>query len=172
MTTLAWDGKEMAADSQSTSGSLVSYTVKIFKTDTYIMAFSGAIDEGYMFKAILDDEMKAKDCRFTKGFTAMVWHDDGTMEEYFDTMVPVPVTDKYVASGNGIEIAMAAMHCGKTAREAVELAKKLNIYTGGKIISYSWENIKKKGKKKKNESLPTDHSKVEILPVSGGPEQA
>lgn len=173
MTTVAWDGKEMAADSQATNGTLILSSTKIFKADNYIMAFTGSIDEGYMFKAILDEEIKTKDCRFTKGFCGLVWQEDGTIEEYFDTMVPVPVEEKYCTAGSGSEIALAALMCGKSAREAVELAKKLDIYTGGKVISYSWkEPVGRKGKKKKNEQLRASdiQESVREIPAIGEPE--
>lgn len=169
MTTCAFDGKELAADSQFTDGNLKGTTVKIFQTDEYIMAFSGALDEGYQFKMILDDELKAKDCKFSKGFGALVWTSDGEITEWFDTMVPVPVYEKYAALGSGTAVALAAMHSGKTAREAVEIAKKLDVYTGGKVISYSWDPIKK-DKKKKNEQLSKRHLQKPVLEVSGAGE--
>lgn len=175
MTTLAWDGREMAADSQSTlNGSIPNGVIKIFKEEDYILAFCGSIDEGYMFKAVMADELKAKDCRFTKDFSAMVWTSDGEMTEWYDSIIPVPVCDKYVAMGSGAGAALAAMYAGKTAREAVEIAKKVDVFTGGKVISYSWDVIKKKGKKKKNElselqsrvSVETDNPEIlqETLP--------
>lgn len=169
MTTLAWDGREMAADSQSTlNGSIPNGVIKIFKEEDYILAFCGSIDEGYMFKAVMADELKAKDCRFTKDFSAMVWTSDGEMTEWYDSIIPVPVCDKYVAMGSGAGAALAAMYAGKTAREAVEIAKKVDVFTGGKVISYSWDVIKKKGKKKKNdESLSKCYLQEPLREVSG-----
>ena len=171
MTTVAYDGKEMAADSQATSENIKTYTTKIFKGPNYILGFSGPIDEGYVFKAILEEEMKNKDAKLSKGFTALVWWDSGEIEEYYNSMVPVPVIDKYAALGSGMSIALAAMYSGKTAREAVEIAKKLDVYTGGKVISYSWDKIKK-GKKKKNESIEPSDIQEPVCKVSGGAEQA
>lgn len=172
MTTCAYDGKELAADSQATQDShIATYTVKIFKTDTYIMAFTGPIDEGYLFKLILDEEIKAKDCKFSNSFCGIVWTDDGELTEWYGSMIPVPTYDKYLAWGSGAEIALAAMHSGKSAREAVELAKKLDIYTGGKVISYSWNEVKKR-KKNKNESVSISNPSVEIREVSGGQESS
>lgn len=169
MTTIAWDSKEMAADSQLTQNGLVTHTVKIWKGSNFILAVCGAIDEGYAFKAVLEGEMKEKNAAISKDFAAMVWWDSGEIEEYYNTMVPVPVYGKYNAMGSGAPVALAAMHAGKSAREAVELAKKLDAYTGGKVVSYSWDKVKK-GKKKKNEPVPTDHLQVEVREVSGGGE--
>jgi hypothetical protein len=171
VTTIAWDGKELAADSQATSEGLVSYTVKIFKGDNYIMAYAGPIDEGYAFKAIMEGEAKAKDMSISKNFAALVWWDTGEIEEWYSSMIPVPVIDKYASLGSGSAIALAAMYSGATAKEAVELAKKLDAFTGGKIISYGWDKVKK-GKKKKNEQLPASDLQEPLREVSGGPEQA
>ncbi|SRR5258708_18354719 len=173
MTTICWDGKEMAADSQSTyNGSLVNNTIKIFQGINYIMAFCGAIDEGYAFKAVLEGEMKNKDASISKDFGALVWWDTGVIEEYYDSLIPVPVIDKYSAMGTGAAVALTAMHCGKTAREAIEMAKKFDAFTSGKVISFSWTNVKKGKKKKKNEQLPADHIQEPVCEIPGGTESS
>lgn len=170
MTTLAWCGKEMAADSQATSGALKALNAtKIFKEEHYIMAFSGSIDEGYMFKAVLDDELKAKDCSISKDFCSMVWWDTGDYEEYFDGLVAIPFDGKFNAMGSGAAIALAAMDCGKTASEAIAIAKKYDIYTGGRVIAFSWEK-QAKGKRKKNEQLRTSNIQEPVCEIPPGAE--
>jgi len=160
----------MAADSQATVGQFKFLNVvKIFKEENYIMAFCGAIDEGQLFKSVLDEELKAKDCRISKGFGALVWWNDGSFEEYYDSLVGIPFQGKFTAMGSGLEIAMAAMECGKSASEAVAIAKKYDITTGGKIIAFSWDKLK--GKKKKNGKLPGNHIQEPVCEVSTGGEQ-
>ena len=162
----------MAADSQATYNSSLMFEVtKIFKTEEYIFAFAGGIDDGYQYKSILDGEMKIKDANISKDFNALVWYSDGRVEEIFSSLFPVPFTGKFTSIGSGMPYAMAAMSCGKTAREAVEVAKKLDCNTGGKIVSYSWDKIKqKKGKKKKNEmstmsnGVLSEETLAEVLP--------
>lgn len=142
--------------------------VKIYKTDEYIVAFAGSLDNGIQYKDILNGELKIKDANIGKDFSALVWYSDGRVEEIYDTLYPIPVTWKYSALGTGAPFAMAAMLCGKTAREAVEIAKKLDCQTGGKIISYSWDEPKQtKGKKKKNESTKSDNLQEQVREVPG-----
>lgn len=173
MTTIAFDGHEMAADSLSVSDGSMKWDniVKIFKTDDFIVAFAGSLDNGYQYLDILKGELKIKDASIDKNFAALVWHSDGRVEEIYSSLYPIPVTWKYSALGSGAAYAMAAMYCGKTAREAIEIAKKLDSQTGGKVISYSWDKItRKKGKKKKNEmstmsnGVLSEETLAEVLP--------
>lgn len=41
--------------------------------------------------------------------------------------------DDFAAVGSGASFAMAALHLGKSAKQAVEVAKELDMYTGGTI---------------------------------------
>jgi hypothetical protein len=165
MTTLAFDWKELAADSQATSENIKFSCTKIHKGANYIMAHAGSLDEGYAFKAILEGEAKNKDVSLSKGFCAIVWWDTGEAEEYYDTLIPIPIEEKYTAMGTGAGMALAAMYCGKSAKEAVEVAKKFDIFSGGKVVAYSWDT-KKKGKKKKNESLSTSDIQEPVREIS------
>lgn len=49
-----------------------------------------------------------------------------------DRMTPYRVS-KTFAIGSGCKFAMAAMACGKTPAEAVKIASKLDVYTGGPV---------------------------------------
>ncbi len=46
------------------------------------------------------------------------------------------------AIGSGMPYAMVAMSCGKSATEAVKEAIKWDIYSGGKVKSYSFKETK------------------------------
>lgn len=46
----------------------------------------------------------------------------------------VPILEKFFAVGSGAVAALAAMHCGKSAREAVSIASRIDPYTGGRIF--------------------------------------
>lgn len=46
----------------------------------------------------------------------------------------VPILEKFFAIGSGAAAALAAMHCGKSAREAVTIAARIDPYTGGRIF--------------------------------------
>ena len=68
-----------------------------------------------------------------KDFTALLIGVNGHLSRLEDKLVPFPITSAFHAAGSGRDFAMAAMHMGKTAREAVELACLYDIYTGGPI---------------------------------------
>lgn len=50
---------------------------------------------------------------------------------------PDLILEPFYAVGSGAKAALAAMHCGKSAIEAVRIAAKLDPYTGGRIYSES-----------------------------------
>jgi hypothetical protein len=50
---------------------------------------------------------------------------------------PDPVLDQFYAVGSGSKAALAAMHCGKSAVDAVRIAARIDPYTGGRVVSMS-----------------------------------
>lgn len=59
-------------------------------------------------------------------------------ETYWYGVNGVPVlVGSPAAVGSGKKFAMAAMLCGKTPKEAVEIAPQLDPHTGGKVIELS-----------------------------------
>lgn len=58
---------------------------------------------------------------------------DGSLRVYEDGGWEDENPDRFMAWGSGWQIATTAMHYGATAEEAVRMAVKLDIYSGGKI---------------------------------------
>jgi ATP-dependent protease HslVU (ClpYQ) peptidase subunit len=56
----------------------------------------------------------------------------------------VKTVDRFVAIGSGRQAALAAMHCGKSAKDAVEVAKKVDPYTGGRVVSICLDDLARK----------------------------
>lgn len=54
------------------------------------------------------------------------------------------VKDEFYAIGSGAKAALAAMHCGKSAVEAVRIAARIDPYTGGRIVVESLEPKRRK----------------------------
>lgn len=52
---------------------------------------------------------------------------------------PFEVLEEFTAAGSGRDYAIAAMHCGKTALEAVEIAALYDIYSGAPFTSVSMD---------------------------------
>ena len=66
-------------------------------------------------------------------FAILIIYDDGVSEYYLTNLTdPTPINAPF-AFGSGEDFAMAAMLCGKTAAEAIEVAEQLDLYTGGHI---------------------------------------
>ena len=62
-----------------------------------------------------------------------------------------PITKSGYAIGSGMNYAMVAMSCGKSAVEAVKEAIKWDCFSGGKVKSYSFNKPKAVKKAKKVE---------------------
>lgn len=131
MTTIAWDGKTLAADKQTTHGGTPSLTTKVYEAISpegkrWIYACSGRTDEcqeftrrvsaGREMPAFSDINVLAIDHH------GQVWMFHGTFWER-----------KHVqqwAAGSGADYALGAMAAGADARRAVEIASTLDINTG------------------------------------------
>lgn len=134
MTTVAFDGKILAADSRGIGFYLHDDVNKLFEIDGISYGFSG---------------------RLTEIAVAMEWLRSGGANcdkpEIKEEIYGIEVSDKGVfyweknlvkirystpcAVGSGAMIAMTAMLFGKTAIEAIEMAKILDEYTGGEVQS-------------------------------------
>jgi hypothetical protein len=64
---------------------------------------------------------------------ALILHDDGTIETGSTFGIIHECNEDFYAIGSGTKCALAAMHCGKTAAESIEISKKIDSHTGGKV---------------------------------------
>lgn len=131
MTTITYKDGIIAYDSMITSGTMISSLkhdkhIRLENGDHYF--FAGAVSDYQRFinrepdvecSAICIIDGVIKEIHYTK--------DDG----YFE-MIEQP----HGSIGTGENIALGAMDAGATAVEAVKIAKKRDIYTGGKIRSF------------------------------------
>ena len=152
MTTVAWDGKIIATDSQGTAGSTAFYDMeKLVSVNGCMVATLGDQDLGEAFMDWFadgaDPEHKPFKPEESEGFCAVVVDTEGVCRAYYNQLIPCPVS-KIQAWGSGQGIVFGLMHDGKTAKEAMEILcrKKLDVYTGGKVQWATMEAVKK-GKK-------------------------
>jgi len=130
MTVIAWDGKTLAADKRFSLGNAVFITSKIYKivnSQVFLCGFSHDASSG---EAMLDWFAKGcdieqfplsqRDKETWSPFLAI--SQDGSILRYERTPYPIKLLPQKIAIGSGGDFAMAAMHCGKTAQEAVEIA--------------------------------------------------
>ena len=157
MTTIAWDGKTVAYDSQSTAGAFVlSNQQKMFEvnTDHTVAAISwqrpvGVICSGakgdhrhalYFLRncteeGVLEMQPELSFCAWVFTTEGRCWaiqkQADDCMPSLYEVLPPA-------AAGSGHDIAMTAMYLGKDAREAVMVAGVLDCYTDTNVQSHSF----------------------------------
>ena len=126
MTVIAWDGKTLAADKRATNAGMIRTVTKIFRVDDSIVAIEGNLDQGMLMLAWVRDgcdpdtfpESQNDEDRWVNVTVA----DKDGLRQYQQTPYPFKIEDKLFASGSGRDFALAAMHLGKSAVEAVEVA--------------------------------------------------
>ena len=134
MTVIAYDGKTVAADKQSTGGEARFTTTKLFRAgDGAVIAMAGRTTGMLEMLAWynagcppdmcprFDDKDDTEMHVFRKGYR-ITFYDGRAFPAYFD--------DVPYAAGTGRDFAWAAMLCGKSPREAVEIACMLSTTCG------------------------------------------
>jgi hypothetical protein len=138
MTVIAYDGRYVAGDTLIVNdGGLRNSCGKLRIWETQVLATTGAADHG---EALV---IWFKDGKKPAAFPNVVGSQkDGSLYvfEYgkpimcFQTYpAPIIFTGEEFACGSGGEIARAALHLGRDARQAVDAAIELNVYCGGDI---------------------------------------
>lgn len=135
MTTIAWDGERLAADRQLTWGSLRREVDKISRFGDRLIGAAGRLDLCEAMKRwYIDgaDPEKFPKLQETAGNWAelLVIQPDRSINVYQRTPYPWSLPPQQVAIGSGRDYAMAAMHCGKTALQAVMVAAHFDPDTG------------------------------------------
>jgi hypothetical protein len=134
MTTIAWDGETIAADSQDNYTDFKTLSSqKLFRFGEEIIATAGHGTTGMLFIDWYEgDQGEVPRIDADDDFDILVWNKDGlfNVDRYFRLM---RVSEPFFAIGCGACVALGAMHMGANAKQAVEVAKKVDLYTGGKV---------------------------------------
>lgn len=126
MSVIVWDGKQLAADRRASLGTLIRTTTKIFHLGNALAAYAGDADAGEevlaWFKAGHDLAMFPASQRDKDNWSGLlvVWP-DGALWKYERTPYPIKFPPQQFAIGSGRDFALAAMYCGRSATEAVEV---------------------------------------------------
>lgn len=144
MTTIAFDGKTLAADSLAVYNGVVSNrnAKKIRRVDGNLFALTGtpalfdAFVEWYIGGAKPADVPKCQDNddNYTR---LIVIKSDGRCFQY---MPAIPYADELCAPfawGSGSQIALGAMMAGCDAVGAIKVAIEVDVCTGGDVVSES-----------------------------------
>lgn len=143
MTTIAYDGRCLAADRNTTcSGSVFRSGPKIEKVKGGYVACCGNVAQIRHFLRWYRDGMKGKVPNLDDCEAIMVVN--GEVSVWLGGEQQPCANDEKLANGSGWKWALAAMDHGKNALEAVEYAATRDNATGG---GYDCVQIKRKGKK-------------------------
>lgn len=136
MTTIAWDGKTLAADRRvSFDNTSDTKVTKIVKTKHGLCGTSGNTSLGAGFKRWFIDGYKGDPPPLQKdgeSAVAFVIRQNGARFHY-DAYGWYEAHPGPFAIGSGYELAIAAMESGKSAVEAVQIAAKFDGLTNDEI---------------------------------------
>ncbi|QNM98114.1 hypothetical protein [Chitinimonas koreensis] len=134
MTTIAWDGKTVAADTQANNTGLRSYTKKLYRlADGRIYGFTGEIQDGVSVYEWLNAGGRDARPHVSSSFAALLVCPDGRAYTMEDKLVLLAVYETFRAIGSGRNFAMGALVVGADAVQAVKAAIRLDVYSGGDI---------------------------------------
>jgi ATP-dependent protease HslVU (ClpYQ) peptidase subunit len=134
MTTIACDGISMAGDSLTTAGNMrVADTVKVHRTkDGRIYGGCGPSTSNAAFLKWMEEQTAPPE--LAEEFEALILHPDGTVYWIDHKLQPIRYLSP-MAVGSGSDIAIGAMLAGMDAANAVAVAKKRDIRTGGTVTA-------------------------------------
>lgn len=146
MTIVAFDGKTLACDSKISGqdGAHWCSVKKIRRVDGWLIGAAGGWDMLTHFLTKFNPKCIENGLAYapinpapTKGdFDGLAISPKGEIYYIEDSGVFGKVKTKgFIAVGSGENIAMLSMDLGKTAREAVKLAIKYDMYCGGRVYS-------------------------------------
>ncbi len=142
MSTVAWDGKTLAADRQATNQGTMRPATKIRKLESgEVMAITGNYGAGLiMMKWYEDGADLAKYPAFQadkeEWCRLIVARPDGTVLEYERQPIGMVFPDTRKAWGSGMDFALGALCHGANAIEAILIASGLDESTGIGVDSF------------------------------------
>lgn len=125
MTTIAFDGKCLAVDSQTTDQNVKHFMNKLWKWKRGYFTGAGKLEDYPKFKIFLETGVNNVSPKSEFLYTDK----DKVYYCYKGGKVRIK---SYWAMGSGAPAALAVMYSGKTAKEAIDIAKQIDLYTGGK----------------------------------------
>ncbi len=152
MTTIAIKDGVMACDSLVSAGhskTMFQFPKIILHNDVYY-GFAGACHDIIIMQDLITGVIDLEDVPDSVTVTYITMPKNGAGYKcYFRkgvcTKMKLPA---FYAIGSGSDYALTAMSCGKSATEAVKEAIKWDLFSGGKVKSYSFKTNRTGGKKK------------------------
>lgn len=138
MSIIAWDGKTLAADRRAAVGNTIRTTRKIFRAGDCLVGYTGTAAGGeellHWFKDGADPAAFPPGQRDLDrcGYLFVVRR-DGVVLSYEGGPYPTESRDPFTAAGTGRDFAIAAMHLGCDAVEAVRIASLYDTGCGNGV---------------------------------------
>lgn len=138
MTVIVWDGKSLAADRRAEAGGVISTITKIRRIDGLLVGVAGNLCAGLLMFDWIAKGRKPEDYpevqkKYDDGSCGCLVIEGGRVFKYESGPIPLEFEQSFFAIGSGREFAIAAIHCGKTAREAVEIASLFDTGCGNGV---------------------------------------
>jgi 20S proteasome alpha/beta subunit len=133
MTVIAWDGKKLAADKQSTAGGLKSKVTKLWRVGAAIVGGSGDTVRCEEIVAWLrngGDPASFPKPRSDMEAKILMITPDGKICLFEESPYPMTIEDGFTAIGSGRDFATAAMYLGCDAAQAVAVACQFDAGCG------------------------------------------
>lgn len=137
MTTIAWDGETLCADRMGCRGGLKYETQKLFEIENgqaphsiHFFAWTGDHQDAIQIRHWLEGKEQEKP-KFEPNSGSGIFIDrEGKAFRMESKLVRLEILGKFDAVGSGRDFAIAAMHLGKCAIEAVGVAALFDDGTG------------------------------------------
>lgn len=144
MSVVVWDGNYLAADKRASFGSLIRTATKIFRLNNSLVGYVGDLDAGEELLAWFKDGQDPAKFPLTQRdkdnwVGLLVVKSDRSLLKYERTPYPIKIQDRQYAIGSGRDFAYAAMYCGRTAVEAVNIACIFDSTCGNGVDVLSFE---------------------------------
>lgn len=138
MTTIVATRKCMAADSRVSGDGVIYNTTKVMRIGDNLVGVAGTVSATTRFLSWFGKGCPADGVTFSDDddFSGLVLNAKGLFY-YAECCDPDKICNPFAAIGSGAQAALAAMHCDKTPEEAVRIAMKCDINTGGPVRVYN-----------------------------------
>ncbi len=149
MSTVAWDGRDIASDSRVYCGDFhkddfTKLAVHHYEGKKYAIGLIGRVTRAleirdwFLAGAVKADFPNAKAGEEESGAIVVISQDQALVYENSPFCEP---DNAPMAWGSGRLAAMAAMLCGRSASESIAVAKALDSNTGGPVITIKTKGV-------------------------------
>jgi hypothetical protein len=128
----------MACDSRVTGGFISPVQTKVIVGRNCLVGYCGDVIAAWGAAQYLAGELKDAPTISNKDDVLFLMYRDGKLYLVDGELRELPLTgNKYYAIGSGEQAAMVAMHMGATAKEAVQMAIRVDQNSGGRVREFS-----------------------------------